>query len=477
MVLPMTEDRDDAHAKRTLRIASLAIFAVFLDTTALFVAFPSIVETYESATPAQLSWILNAYTITVAALLIPAGKIADRIGHKRGFLMGTTVFTIGSVLCALAPSAAMLVVFRIVQAAGAAILTPSSLALILRAFPPAKIPAAIAVWGASGAAAGALGPTLAAGIIELADWRWVFLINLPIGVATLVFGRRHLRESRSQHVTMPAARGVVLIAASASILALSLVEGAGWGWTSGRTVITFALGLALLAVFVVDQQRTIAPVLDLEMFRSRNFRWGNIAAVAFGIAFSAMFLGSILFLTQIWGWSILGAGFGVAPGPLIVVVTAPRIGRLAARIGQRPLLLIGGLLFAAGAAFRILLLDADPNYFVDYLPPMLLTGVGVAICIPQLSSVVAQSLPPTRFGVGSAVHQAMRAFAGSIGVALTIGFIGRPASLQEGLESFDRVWMLMLVGGLATSALSLPLVTRRATSPSREPATSRQDSR
>jgi EmrB/QacA subfamily drug resistance transporter len=463
----MTRLTEDVHARRTLALASLAVLAVFLDTTALFVAFPSIGETYDTATPAQLSWILNAYTITVAALLIPAGKIADQIGHKRGFLIGTSLFTAGSVLCAFAPSVGLLVLFRIVQATGAAILTPSSLALILRAFPPAKIPAAIAVWGAAGAAAGALGPTLAAAIIEFADWRWVFLINLPIGIVSFVFGRKHLTESTAEDVSMPAARGVLMVAAAAALLALALVEGSGWGWTSTRTVTTFTAGLLLAALFVGDQRRSSAPVLDLDMFQQRNFRWGNLAAVAFGAAFSAMFLGSILFLTQIWGWSILEAGFGVAPGPAIVVVSAPRFGRLAGRIGQRPLLIVGGLLFAAGSALRILLLGAESNYLVDYLPSMLFTGLGVAICIPQLSSVVAQSLPPTRFGVGSATHQAARQFAGTIGVALTIGFVGASTSLQEALRNFDKVWTLMILGGIATALLSLPLVTQRASSPSK----------
>ncbi|MFV1991624.1 MAG: MFS transporter, partial [Acidimicrobiales bacterium] len=290
----MEQAAEDVRASRALALASLAVFAVFLDTTALFVAFPSISETYSQATPSQLSWILNAYTITVAALLIPAGKVADRIGHKRGFLTGSSIFTVGSVLCAFAPSAAILVAFRIVQATGAAMLMPSSLALILRAFPPARIPSAIAIWGATGAAAGALGPTLAAAIIEYADWPWVFLINLPIGIVTLILGRRYLTESTAENVSMPAARGVLLIASAAALIALSLVEGRGWGWTSARTLTTFAAGTLLLGVFIIDQRHSRAPVLDLDMFQKRNFRWGNLAAMAFGAAFSAMFLGSIL---------------------------------------------------------------------------------------------------------------------------------------------------------------------------------------
>jgi MFS family permease len=181
------------------------------------------------------------------------------------------------------------------------------------------------------------------------------------------------------------------------------------------------------------------------------------------MAFTAMFFGSILFLTQAWGWSILAAGFGIAPGPLMVAVLAPRFGALAARVGQRPLLIAGGLTFAAGGAHRLLVLGGESAYLTEWLPSLLFTGVGVALCLPQLSSVVAQALPPDRLGVGGAVNQAVRQFAGTLGVALTIAFIGTPSSLADALAGFDRVWWLLVVGGLATPLLALPLrTTQRA---------------
>jgi hypothetical protein len=290
----------------------------------------------------------------------------------------------------------------------------------------------------------------------------VFFINLPIGVYTLFAGRRVLRESKDETAVLPAPAGVVLIIVAAGLVSLGLVQSESWGWTDPRTIGAIVGGLCVLGVFVVHQRTTRAPALNMELFAIRNFSWGNAATFSFGTAFTAMFFSSILFLTQVWDYSILQAGLAVAPGPALVAVLAPFMGNLAGRIGQRPLLLGGGVLFAIGGLWRLALLDDEPSYITDYLPSMLFTGLGVAMCLPQLSSVVAQSLPPNRLGVGGGSNQAIRQFGGTLGVALTIAFLASPGSLDEALASFDHIWWLLIVGGLITSALSLPLRTRRS---------------
>jgi EmrB/QacA subfamily drug resistance transporter len=448
-------------AWRTLAIASLASFATFLDTTVLFVAFPDIGRSFPSVSPASLSWVLNGYTIAFAALLIPAGKMADRVGHKRAFLTGSALFTLASLVCALAPGVGVLIAFRVVQAAGAAALLPSSLALVLRSFPRERVPLAVAVWGATGATAGAIGPTLGSALVEAADWRWVFLINLPVGLLTVGAGARLLQESKNGGTRIPSPVGVGLIAAAASLISLSLVKTDAWGWLDLETLAVLGAGLALLLLFVLHQRRTSAPVLDLDLFQSRNFVWANLATLVFGVGFSAMFFGSILFLTNVWEWSILDAGLGVSPGPLLVAVLAPIFGRVASRSGQRPLLLAGGVLFSLGGLWRLTFLGSTPDYLADYLPSMLFTGMGVALCLPQLAGVVAQSLAPERLGVGGATNQATRQFGGTLGVALAIAFVGHAASLEEALAGYDRIWWLLIAGGLATSLLALPMRTGR----------------
>lgn len=455
--------RDEARS--TLVVASLATLATFLDTTILFVAFPDISRTFSDTGSAELSWVLNAYTIVFAALLIPAGKIADRVGHRRAFLWGSVVFTVGSMACGLAPSPELLVVFRIVQAVGGATLVPASLALVMHAFPREQIPRAVAIWGAAGALAGALGPTLGAAIVETLGWRWAFYINLPVGIFTVVQGRRHLRETRDPSTATPAIAGVALVALAAAVLSYAVVETESVGWASTETVVAVVFGLVLTAAFVAHQRRTTAPVLDLDLFAIRSFTWGNLAGFAFGVAFSAMFLGSILFLTEVWGWSILRAGFGVAPGPLFVAILAPRMGSLAGRIGQRPILIVGGIAYAAGGVHRLLVLGGEQRYLLDYFPSMILTGIGVACCLPQLSSVVAQALPPNRIGIGGASLQAVRQFGGTFGVALAIALVGTPAGLDAAVAGFDRVWWVIVAGGLATSALVVPMRTSRRPAP------------
>jgi EmrB/QacA subfamily drug resistance transporter len=443
---------------RTLGITSLAVVAVFLDTTVLFVAFPAIGGTFPSADPARLSWILNGYTIVFAALLVPAGKAADRFGHRTTFLLGSVVFTVSALACAVAPTPELLIATRIPQAMGAAALVPSSLALLLRATPRPLIPVALAMWGATGAVAGALGPTLGAAIIEFGGWRGVFLLHLPVGVATVWLGRRHLERSNDPMTRLPAPPGVLLLVVGSSTVTLAIVRIGTW--SPMHTLATLTAGLLVLGVFVVHQTRTSAPTMDPILFASHNFRWANAASLVFGAAFSAMFLASILFLTQVWGWTILQPGLGSAPGPLLVATLAPFLGRLAGRVGQRPLLLLGGGLYAAGGLWRVVLLDAEVRYLADFLPSMALTGIGVALCLPQLSSVIGQALPPDRLGVGGAVNQAIRQLGGTLGVALAIGLIAPPSSISDAVLRFDRVWWLTAIGGLATAALCLPLRTR-----------------
>jgi EmrB/QacA subfamily drug resistance transporter len=451
-----------ARPERTLLIASLATLATFLDTTILYVAFPDIAATFADTGAAELSWVLNAYTIVFAALLVPAGKIADRAGHRRVFLAGSALFTVASMACGLAPTAALLVASRIVQAAGAAALIPSSLALVMHAFAHDQLPRAVAIWGAAGAVAGALGPTLGAAIVEALGWRWAFFVNLPVGIFTIVAGRSGLQESSDPGTRIPAMLGVALAAAAAGLTSYAVVGTEEAGWLSTRTLGLFLAGGLAVAAFVAHQRRTPATVLDLDLFRIANFRWANLAMLVFGTAFSALFLGSILFLTQVWGWSILRAGFGVAPGPIVVGLVAPRIGTLAGRIGQRPILLVGGALYAGSGLYRLVMLGPESDYLRDYLPSMLLSGVGVGCVFPQLSSVVAQALPSNRRGVGGAALQAGRQFGGTLGVALTIALLGAAASLSAAESAFDRIWWLITIGGLGTSALVLPLRTATA---------------
>jgi EmrB/QacA subfamily drug resistance transporter len=434
-----------------LGVTSLALFAVYLDTTILFVAFPSISATFPDVSAGGLSWILNAYTIVFGSLLVPAGQLADRAGRRRLFLAGTWVFTLGSALCGLAPSVPVLVAARVLQAIGAAMLIPSSLALVLAAVPREKRAIGVSIWGAVGALSAAVGPALGSAIVEHASWRWAFLINLPVGAAALLLGRRVLVESRDPGAHgRPDVAGVLLLVSGLGLAALAIVQGPDWGWSDGRTLGTLAAAVVLLICFVLESRVSISPVVDFALFRDRNFQLANLAILFYAMAFNAMFLGFVFFLTRVWHYSIFEAGLAITPGPLTVMLVAIGSGKFAARRGHRPLIVVGGLVFAAGG---LLLAHAPlaPSFLRVWLPSAIFTGIGVGLVFPSLNGAAVHGLPPGRFGLGSAVNQAVRQIGSVLGVAVTIAILTAdpgPSGLRHVFEILTGVGLLVSLIGL-----------------------------
>ncbi len=452
-------DLNAGQARLTLAIAGLAAMATYLDTTILFVAFPGITASFQDSSTSILSWVLNAYTITFAALLVPAGKLADRLGQRLAFLVGSATFSVASLACGLAPSVGFLIFARVVQGAGAAILVPASLALVMAAYPRDKLPHVIAIWGAIGALSAALGPSLGALIINSFGWRWAFFINLPVGVVTIATGVRYLRESKDSTARIPSPVGVILLIMAAGTLLYGLVESDNVGWVSVRTITVLVVGIVLLAAFVAHQRHTDSPTLDPELFTLQNFRWGNLAMLSFNVSFTAMFFGLILFLVNVWDWSILKAGLAVAPGPALAAILAARFGKLAGQIGQRPLVIAGGIMAAASGIYRVLFLDENVNYLVDFAVPLALSAFAIGLVFPQVTSVALQAVPASRVGVGGATTQAVRQFGGSLGVALTITLLGAATETLDLVAGFNRIWWLVVVGGIVTTLCALPLQT------------------
>lgn len=438
-----------------LACTSLAVFAVFLDTTILFVAFPDLTATFPSISTSDLSWVLNAYTIVFAAALIPAGRLADRMGRRRVFLAAVVLFTLGSVLCGAAPTVPLLVTARVLQALGAAALIPASLAIVLQSFPREKVPVAVAIWGAVGAVAGATGPTLGAFIVEQWSWRWAFYINLVVGLVSFLLARRHLPEGKEQDPRpLPDAVGVATLVVGAALVSLGIVKSAEWGWVDETTFAVLLAGLLLLGAFVVRCRRVTNPLVDLELFVLPGFRWGNLAMLVFSISFNALFFTNVQFLVRVWDYSILEAGLAVSPGPASVAVLAPFFGRLAGRVGQRALLIPGGLVLALAGTWSVARIGAEPDLLGTWLPASLLGGLGVALCLPQLSSASVQELPPDQRASGSAISQSLRNLGATFGVALVVAFLGGRLAPDELMEAFDRSWALLVVCGLGVAGIS-----------------------
>jgi EmrB/QacA subfamily drug resistance transporter len=432
---------------QVLLVTSVAVFMAFLDVTIVNVAFPSIRRAFPDTSLAGLSWMLNAYNIVFAALLVPAGRLADRIGRRRMFLIGLGTFVGASAACGLAPSVPALVGARAVQAAGGAVLVPTSLGLLLPEFPPERRATATALWGATGAVAAATGPSLGGVLVHWAGWRWVFFVNVLFGLAAVGPARRLLREVRDPaRGALPDVVGVVLLAGGVGALSLGIVEAPSWGWGSGRVLAALGAGALGLAAFVARAATHSDPVVDLGLFRVRSFALACSGTFVFSVGFYALLLSNILFLTAVWGYSTLRAGFAVTPGPLMAFAAAAGAGRVADRFGQRVIAVPGGLLFAAGCALFAARMGPGAAYVVDFLPATLLTGAGVGLSYAGFGSAAVAELPPARFSTGSAISSCARQLGAVLGIAVLIAVIG-----GGGRHAFHEAWWLMACTGAAAA--------------------------
>ena len=432
---------------QVLTLVSVATFVASLDLFIVNIAFPEIRADLGGASVGALSWVLNAYAIVFAALLVPAGRLADRVGRKRGFLAGLALFSLGSALCGIAPSVATLVVARVLQAAGAALLVPTSLALLLPEFEPRERPAAIGIWAGVGAAAAAAGPPLG-GLLVQADWRLVFLVNLPVGAWALWRGSRLLTETRDPDPHgRPDWLGAALLAAAIGGLTLGFVQAPEWGWDDPRTIGALAAAVAGIALFAARCASHPSPIVDPAMLRVRSFSMANVAAILFSAAFGAMLLSNVLFQTTVWGESILRAGLQLAPGPALAAITAVISSRYTNRVGQRTLVAAGCTLFAGGMGLVLLLADTTPDWASELLPGLVLTGIGVGLVLPSLNSAAAASLPPARFATGAAVVTMSRQLGIALGVAVFVAVLGTPAPGAV-LDAFQAGWQFQIAAAL-----------------------------
>jgi len=451
---------DRGHRSAVL-IACAGAFLAFLDTTIVNIAFPDISESFSGADRDALSWVLDGYFVVIAALLVPAGGLADRYGHKRIFLIGVAGFTIASLLCAVAPSLETLIAARVLQGMGAALIAPASLAIVLDSFPPERRAAGVGLWGAAAAAAAAIGPTLGGALVELNDWRLVFLVNLPLGVAIVWFGRQKLLARPPRDSRLPDLPGAAMLAAGLAVLTLGIIEGNDWGWGAPATLACFAAFALLIAGVVLRSTRHPRPILEPELFADRAFRIGNLGTLLFSAAFFSIVLGNVLFLTSVWGYSVLMAGLATLPGPAWSTVTAGPAGKLADRYGHRAVIVPGAILFAAGVMV-LRSAGAEPDWFGVWLPGATLTGIGIGLAFPTLGSAAVRDIPDNRFATASAVNAAFRQIGAVLGTALLITIVGDPETLADTLATADRAYLFAAIAGLLSGAVTLALGASRA---------------
>jgi EmrB/QacA subfamily drug resistance transporter len=448
-----------------LAIVCAGVVLASLDLFIVNVALPDISRDFGHASLGELSWVLNGYAITYAALLVFFGRLADRYRRDRGFLLGVAIFTAASAACAAANGVAMLVAFRLVQAAGAALLTPTSLGLVLASYPPERRGGAVRTWTAMGGLAAALGPVVG-GLLVTASWRWVFLVNVPIGVTALVVGWRRLPEVPGHPVRRPDALGAVLVTAGVAAVTFGLVQGNSWGWESPGTLAALAVAAAALGLFALHCARSDNPLVSPALLRVRSFSGASLVALLFSASFGGMLLSIVLWEQNDWNWSALKAGLAIAPGPIMVPLCSFLIaGRLIRRFGPAVVITAGSVIFAAGLAWWAVAVGTQPDYLGSVLGGMLLTGAGVGLTLPTMMATAAGSLPPHSFATGSAVVNMIRQIGLAVGVAILVAVLGSPVTAAQRLSAFERGWWVAAAIALAGVVPALLLLRRRLTTP------------
>jgi EmrB/QacA subfamily drug resistance transporter len=442
-------------------VLSMAVFMSSLDLFIVNLAFPTITRDFRGTDLGSLSWVLNAYTIVFAAVLVPAGRWADRIGRRRLLVAGLVVFAAASAACGLATGPLFLIGARVVQAVGAGLMVPASLSLLLAAVPAPARAAAIGSWSAFAALGAALGPVVGGLLVE-ASWRWVFWVNLPVAVVAVVASLRVLPESRERGlVHRPDVAGAALLAGAVGAVAYALVDAPAWGWTSARFAATLCAGGALLAATVWRSAHHPAPVIELGLLRSRPFTGAFAASILYYAGFGAFVLNSVEFLTGVWHYSAVRAGLAIGPGPLMVLPFARLVApRLAARVGGPGRVAVLGCLINAGAQLLwVYSMTVRPAYLTHLLPVQLLGGAGVGLTIPSLLGAGSAPLPPARFGTGSGVLNMGRQVGTVIGVAVLVAMLSGLGSGHP-LPVFQQATLMIVTFFAAAAVVSAALLAR-----------------
>jgi len=446
-----------SRGAKVLALTSIGVTLVSLDISIVNVAFGAIAKDFPESRR-TLTWVFSAYNIAYAAGLLTAGRLADAFGRKRAFLTGLSIFMVGSLLCAFAPSALMLVAARAVQAIGGAVLTPSSLALVLPEFPIEKRSAAIGIWGAVGAVAAASGPTIGGFLVDTFSWHAVFLVNIPLCLLALAVGTRLLRESRDESAPRTVDYfGAILAVFGVGLLTLMIVQSNEWGWVTQRALFVFVLALCFLIAFVLRCRVAAHPVLDLKLLKLPFVTAAAISGFGFTMGFFSLIFVNTQWLQTVWNYSPSRSGLAGIPGPVMAAIVAAPSGRLAQRIGHGKVVATGAVILCSGNLFLSYWITDSPNYLTHYLPVMVYTGIGVGLCISTISSSATAFLPQTKFAMGSALNNTARQIGAALGVALVSSILVSALADNDYLGGFHTAWrltsLIILISGLAMLSL------------------------
>lgn len=429
----------DRAAWLALGVTTLVFFLSVIDISAVNVAFPSIRDDF-GVSESTLGWVISGYNVTVAALILVAGRYADSFGRKKLFLPGVAFFMIASAMCALAPSAGFLIAARVVQGLGGAIIAPTAIAVVLPDFPAAKRSTVIGIAGATGALGAVVGPALGAFITDVWSWRGIFWINVPLSLLVLALGPRLLRESKNPNATGRIDLvGVPIGSVGVALVMFAIVRSEAWGVFDLRVLALAAVGAVMLWLLVRRSRVHAEPLLELDLFALRSFAAANAGLLVYSMAFTSGFLVNSLLLQELWGQSLAVVGVALVPAPLLATFVSPVAGRWADRVGHRWILAVGSALCGVPYLAYIVLLDAEPTVWNLFVPMSLLVGIGIGMSIATWNSAGLSDVAPAQFGTANATVRTTQQVGYALGVSVVVAILA-DVSLDPQIGDFRWAW-------------------------------------
>ncbi len=448
--LRMTEEN-----RRWWALAAMcfALFMIMLDNTVVNVALPSIQRSLNAST-STLEWTVNAYTLTFAVLLVTGGRLGDLFGRRKLFLIGVAIFALSSAAIGFSPSDTWLVVWRAIQGSGAALMMPATLSIITNAFPAHERGKAIGTWAGVSAMALAIGPVVGGFLVQSVSWQSIFFLNVPVAIGAIVITLFAVRESRDETVERTIdVPGVITLTIGLASLVLALVEGNEWRWGSARELTLYAIAVLGLASFALIERRQRTPMVDFRFFRSRTFLGANIVAFIVSFAMLAMFFFLALYMQNVLGFTPLQAGIRFLPATMVIIVVAPLAGRLADRVGPRPLMTVG-LLGVSGALLWQSRLTVSSGYGTLF-PGFVLMGIGMGLVMSPMSLAAMNAVDRAKAGVASGILSMNRMVGGTFGVAVLgamVSTLGR-TEIDRLLPTLPESARAHLASGLGSGGL------------------------